>query len=150
MLAVCGACGDKSVGPFTPEFVNNTDDFSFQVTKARGLSSTYFFQWQITVAQAGVSQTSSISAGSGSITLQDDNGAVVYTSDLAQSGDFVTNGGPAGNWTIRITFTNMTGTVAVRLLKYVPPPPSLNPNPTIELPRGTTDLVNPPLKLARK
>jgi hypothetical protein len=114
-----GACGDGNVlGPDNQvEVTNNADDFAIQATALDNISQTLVYEWQMSGTSANVDQSGSVSAGSGTLTILDDDGAQVYTRSLSQTGTFQTDAGSAGTWTIRVVLDGMSGVLNVRVQK---------------------------------
>jgi len=112
------ACGSDRSNPLSPavqpEIINNTDAFSFQVTGVSNASATLDYTWQNTGTVATVNQSASISAGSATLIIRDAAGTQVYSRSLSDNGTFSTSAGTAGTWTIRVVFTNTSGTVNFR------------------------------------
>ena len=112
------ACGSNRSDPLSPavqpEIINNTDAFSFQVTGVSNASATLNYNWQNTGTVATVNQSASISAGSATLIIRDAAGTQVYSRSLSDNGTFSTSAGTAGTWTIRVVFTNTSGTVNFR------------------------------------
>jgi len=112
------ACGSNRSDPLSPavqpEIINNTDAFSFQVTGVSNASATLDYTWQNTGTVATVNQSASISAGSATLIIRDAAGTQVYSRSLSDNGTFSTSAGTAGTWTIRVVFTNTSGTVNFR------------------------------------
>lgn len=125
MLSV--ACGDDAddnpVGPGTttgsgtgtePAITNATDDFQYQLNTSN-FSTNGGYTWRNTGTSARVTNTSSISSGSGTLQIRDAGGRIVYTKSLTEAG--TTEVGPSGDWRIDITPTNVTGTINLRIQK---------------------------------
>lgn len=114
-----GACSDSNVlGPDNQlEVTNTADDFAIQATALDNISQTLVYEWQMTGTTANVDQSGTVSAGSGTLTILDDNGTAVYTRSLAQTGSVQTDPGTAGTWTIRIVLDGMSGVLNVRVQK---------------------------------
>lgn len=112
------ACGSDRSDPLSPavqpEIINNVDAFSFQVTGVSNASATLNYSWQNTGTVATVNQSASISAGSATLIIRDAAGTQVYSRSLSDNGTFSTSAGTSGTWTIRVVFTNTSGTVNFR------------------------------------
>lgn len=107
------ACGDSAgpLAPYDPQIVNVTDNFSFQVTNVSNITWTYTYRWQNTGDSATVNQATNGTAGSASLTVLDKNGTQLYSQSLTGNGTFGMTKGVAGSWTIRVQFTNYSGTI---------------------------------------
>lgn len=115
------ACGNNVLNPnFEPEISNVVDTFQFQATDITGVSQTLSFTWQNGGAAANINQSSSLSKGSATLTINDAEGIEIYRNDLGENGTFATNEGLAGNWTINVTLSNLRGTINFRAEKRTP------------------------------
>jgi hypothetical protein len=114
------ACGGQTIVRFEPEIRNLTDSFEFQVTAAQNVNQNLQYNWENTGTEGNVDQASSISKGSADLTIRDAQDTVVYTSSLAANGTFVTNAGVAGSWKIRVSLSNLDGTLNFRVQKRTP------------------------------
>lgn len=122
ILAACAtalamAACSNSLAPFEPEIANVTDSFQFQVTGTQNLTTTREYTWQNTGTTANVNQASAVTAGSATLTILDSQGAQVYSKNLADNGTFQTSTGVAGEWKIRIAFSDLHGTINFRVQK---------------------------------
>lgn len=107
-------CAEINVtGPrIEPGVVNTTDSFVFQAAGLRNVTQTTEYVWRNTGTVANVTQNSSITSGTAILRIRDNSGAQVYSNSLAATGTVATSAGVAGNWTIEVAFTNVTGTVS--------------------------------------
>jgi hypothetical protein len=125
MLSV--ACGDDAsdslAGPGTttgsgtgtePAITNATDDFQYQLNTSN-FSTNGGYTWRNTGTSARVTNSSSISSGSGTLQIRDSGGRIVYAKSLTEAG--TTEVGPAGDWRIDVTPSNVTGTINFRIQK---------------------------------
>ena len=112
-IAIAAACGDSTgpLAPFQPQINNLTDNFSFQATGVTNVTWTYTYRWTNTGDSATVNQATTITGGSATLTILDKNGMQVYSQSLSANGTFGMTKGLAGSWTIRVVFTNYSGTV---------------------------------------
>jgi hypothetical protein len=112
-----GACDSgTALGPDNQlEVTNDADDFAVQATALDNVSETLTYTWTMTGTVADVDQSGSVSGGSGTLTILDDEGTEVYSRNLAQTGTFETDAGIAGDWTIRIVMDGMSGVLNVRV-----------------------------------
>ena len=112
------ACGSDSNSPTAPgvepEIVNNPDAFEFQVSEADDYTGTLSYQWKNSGELANVDQSSNIEPGQAVLTLLDSNGTVVYSRDLAEDGSTASDAGVAGDWSVRVICTGLSGTVNFR------------------------------------
>ncbi len=119
LLVALNACGGDSTGPgLEPEVTNVADDFQLQVSALSNESLTRQYTWSNSGTTANVTQ-SPAGAGTGTATLiiRDNAGAEVYRRSLSENGTFVTSGGAAGTWTVRIEVTSYSGTLNFRAQK---------------------------------
>jgi len=113
------ACGDSTgpLAPYDPQIVNVTDNFSFQVTNVSNITWTYTYHWQNTGDSATVNQATNGTAGSAILTVLDKNGTQLYSQSLSGNGTFGMIKGVAGSWTIRVQFSNYSGTIDFNVQK---------------------------------
>jgi len=117
-LAGCGSNPTTAPTPgIQPQIVNNTDDFSYQVSNVGDYSGTTTYWWQNTGISANVNQSTTVSAGSMTLVIRDASGTQVYSRSLADNGTFVTADGVAGLWTIQVVYASSSGTVNFRAQK---------------------------------
>ena len=119
MFAVVLGCGSSTppVAPlsaFQPEIVNNPDNFQFQATAVENVTATVQYTWSNSGAQASINHSSAVDSGTTVVQLFDANNTEVYNSALLASGTPSTTAGTAGNWRIRVTLTNVYGTLNFR------------------------------------
>jgi hypothetical protein len=121
MLALSAACGggaDNATAPrYQPQVVNLQNDFAFQVTTLQNVSDNVQYTWKNDGTSASVNQSPSNLSGSVSLVILDAAGTQVYSRSLADNGTFMTAAGTAGNWTVRIRFSQASGAVNFRLQK---------------------------------
>lgn len=108
------ACSDP-LAPYQPEVTNAPGNFQFQATAMQSVTLTRDYTWSNSGTRANVDQSSAITGGTAVLTVRDAQGTQVYTSNLTTGGSTTTSAGTAGNWTIRIVFTTVSGTVNFRL-----------------------------------
>jgi hypothetical protein len=119
-LIAAGGCGGKNVltnPAFQPEIVNLTDSFSLQATNVTGVTQTIQWTWQNTGTNAVIDHSSMITGGTAIMTILDSNGVQLYMEPLAQSGNPNIGSGAPGGWVIRLTLTNVSGTLNFRVQK---------------------------------
>lgn len=112
-LVWVAACGDGPTAPgIQPQITNNTDAFSYQVTGIQGFSGTYSYTWQNTGTLAKITHASDAGpTGSATLTVQDANGTLVYSGQLATSGQPLSSpAGVAGAWTIKLVYSGYSNT----------------------------------------
>lgn len=116
VLAACG--GSNATAPrYQPQVVNLTNDFAFQVTALNNVSDDIQYVWRNDGTTANVNQSPSNLSGTVTLVIVDAAGTQVYSRSLAQNGTFTTTAGAAGNWTVRVHFSNASGAVNFRLQK---------------------------------
>jgi hypothetical protein len=118
-VALALACGDGSgpLAPYQPQISNVTDNFQFQATDVSAITWTYTYQWLNTGDSATVNQATTVSSGSAVLTISDSTGAQLYSQSLAANGTFGMVKGIHGHWTVKVQFTNYSGTVNFRVQK---------------------------------
>jgi len=118
-LALAAACGNSTgpLAPFQPQINNVADDFQFQATGVTNVTWTFTYVWTNTGDSATVNQATTVTAGSATLTILDKNGTQLYTQSLSANGTFGMTKGAAGSWTVRVVFTNYSGTVNFRAQK---------------------------------
>ncbi|MGD8496234.1 MAG: hypothetical protein PVF05_08585 [Gemmatimonadales bacterium] len=115
--AACGG-GDSLTNPqFQPEIVNNVDSFELQATGITDVSEVRVYTWTNTGTTASVDKSTTLTAGSGTLTILDADGQQVYSGPITNDGSSSTQAGTAGDWTVRVVLTNASGTVNFRVQK---------------------------------
>lgn len=122
IVGLVGACSSDPVSPgLEPQITNLVDDFGYQVSDVQNYSSTDSYTWQNTGTDATVDHSTSLTSGSASLVILDGAGTQVYSRALDASGSFATATGTAGNWTIRIVYSETTSpAVNFRVQKATP------------------------------
>jgi hypothetical protein len=112
------ACSSStSLAPFQPQINNVADNFQFQATGVKNVSSTFTYNWSNSGDSATVNQATTVTGGSATLTISDNNGTQLYSQSLSANGTFGMTKGLHGSWTIRVVFTNYSGTVNFRVQK---------------------------------
>lgn len=111
------ACGDDPLAPFEPEVTNAVDNFQFQATGVQNLTLTRDYTWRNTGTLATVNHSTTTTNGSARITILGPNGTQVYDKALAPSLNEQTNASTSGDWIVRVTLTNYSGTMNFRVQK---------------------------------
>lgn len=115
-FALVGCGEDNVIGPENePEVTNNTDSFQWQVTDMTGVTQTLTYTWANTGTTANVDQSASLTNGTATLTITDDQGTEVYSRSLTDDGSFQTNAGTAGDWTVTVDLSEVSGAVNFRL-----------------------------------
>lgn len=122
VLAAIGsvvACGDSTgpLAPFQPQISNAPDNFQFQASGVTNVTYTFTYTWSNSGDSATVNQATTTAGGSVTLTVSDSNGAQLFSQTLGSSGTLGMTKGVHGNWTIKVVFTNYTGTVNFRVQK---------------------------------
>ena len=113
-LAACDS--GNLIGPENQlEVANGTDTFEWQASVLSNVSQTLTYTWANTGTTANVNQASSVDGGSATLRVTDDGGAEVYSRSLSENGSFETDSGSAGNWTVTVTLSGVSGTLNFRL-----------------------------------
>jgi len=122
ILAVASAlaCGKNSTGPlapFEPQINNAPDNFQFQASGVTNVTWTFTYRWSNTGDSATVNHSTTTTGGSATVTILDKNGTQLYSQPLKPTGTEGMVKGVLGLWTIRVVFTNYSGTVNFRVQK---------------------------------
>ena len=112
-------CSKKTnpLAPFQPEITNVQDNFQFQATGVTNITATLDYIWRNSGTTANVNQACTITGGTATLTIFDDSLVQVYTKDLKVNGTDTTFAGIAGHWTIRVSLTDVSGTLNFRVQK---------------------------------
>lgn len=118
-VSISGACDTRiqSVAQLEPQVVNLRNSFNFQAVNLLGVFEDVTYRWQIDGTTATVAQTPTALLGAATVFITDAKGVQVYQRSLAENGNFTTQAGVPGTWTIRLHFADATGDVAVQLAK---------------------------------
>jgi len=114
LATACSNSNEPTVPGTNPEVTNATDNFQLQTSSVTGASTTVTYSWRNTGIAASINQSTTVSAGTMTLTVLDASGAQVYSRSLADNGTYNTLTGTTGNWTIRVVFANASGTVNFR------------------------------------
>jgi hypothetical protein len=136
MIALAGCGVDRVTDPrFEPEIVNSVDNFEFQSTGMEDRTETLQYVWQNTGTTATAYWSTSLTGGSGLLTVLDATGAELFSAPLTTESAGSTNAGTTGAWTIRVLLTNASGTINLSVQKGVGQQPgswlSLAPVPSL-------------------
>lgn len=118
-MAVLAACSNSTgpLAPFQPQISNVADNFQFQATGVTNVTWTFTYNWSNTGDSATVNQSTTVTGGAATLTIYDKNGTQLYTQSLSANGTFGMTKGIAGSWTVKVVFTNYSGTVNFRVQK---------------------------------
>lgn len=118
-LVAAVACGNSTgpLAPFQPQINNAADNFQFQATGVTNVTWTFTYTWSNTGDSATVNHSTTTTGGSATITILNSNGTQLYSQPLKPSGTEGMTKGLAGTWTIKVVFTNYSGTVNFRVQK---------------------------------
>jgi hypothetical protein len=112
------ACGDDNPTGSDDSIVTiEVDNFLFKATELTDSTDTFSYRWDNSGTLADINQSSTITAGGAMLTVFDADSIQVYAHDLGEDGDFVSDAGAAGKWTVHVAFTDLTGSVTFRLRK---------------------------------
>jgi hypothetical protein len=119
ICTVVAACGSSTgpLAPFQPQINNLPDNFQFQATGVTNVTWTYTYTWSNSGDSATVNQATTVTGGSATLMISDNNGTQVYSQSLSANGTFGVTKGLHGTWTIKVVFTNYSGTVNFRAQK---------------------------------
>ena len=117
--AVLASCKSSTgpLAPFQPQINNAADNFQFQATGVSNVTWTYTYTWSNSGDSATVNQSTTVTGGSAVLTILDHNSSQVYSQSLSANGTFGMLKGLHGSWTVRVAFTNYSGTVNFRVQK---------------------------------
>ena len=118
-LVLAVGCSNSAgpLAPYQPQINNVPDNFQFQATGVTNVTWTYTYTWSNSGDSATVNQATTITGGSATLTISDNNGTQLYSQSLSGNGTFGMTKGVHGNWTINVVFTNYAGTVNFRVQK---------------------------------
>ena len=118
-IAVLAACGNSTgpLAPFQPQISNVADNFQFQATGVTDVTWTFTYNWSNSGDSATVNQATTVAGGAATLTIYDKNGTQLYSQSLSANGTFGMTKGVAGSWSIKVVFTNYSGTVNFRVQK---------------------------------
>ena len=102
-ITACSDSDSPTAPGVEPEIVNNPDAFQFQVSEVDDYTGTLSYRWENSGELANVDQSSNIEPGQAILTLLDSSGT-----------------GIAGDWSVRVICTGLTGTVNFRAEKRTP------------------------------
>lgn len=117
-LLTVSQCSDNSLAPFQPEITNAPDNFQLQATDVKNRTTTLTYTWSNSGAQASVDHSTTTSAGSARLVIEDAGGATVYDHSLVPSLNDTTTTGAPGAWKIRLILNKYSGTLNFRVQKY--------------------------------
>lgn len=116
---LAAACGSSTgpLAPYQPQIANVPDNFQFQASGVANVTWTYTYTWSNSGDSATVNQATTITGGSAVLTISDNNGTQLYSQSLSGNGTFGMTKGLHGTWTIKVAFTNYSGTINFRVQK---------------------------------
>lgn len=98
------------VAPYAPTVKDTVNYFEYSVP-VNGVTTTSRYFWETTGTAATVNLMSTVTAGSATITIFDDDSAAIFTHALDGSGPVGTGSGSAGFWRIQVELTNTSGSL---------------------------------------
>lgn len=118
-LLVISCSGDKTnpLASFQPEIYNVPNNFQFQATDLKNVSTTVSYGWQNDGQQATVDHSSAVSGGSAYVDIYDADDSLVYSHALVPSIQETTQVGTAGTWRIVVRIDHCSGTLNFRVQK---------------------------------
>jgi hypothetical protein len=96
--------------PYTPVVKDTVDYFEYTVP-VNGVTTTSRYFWETTGTVAKVNLIGGVTGGTATVTIADDDSAVIFTHALDGSGVVGTGVGNAGLWNIRVELTNAKGSL---------------------------------------
>ncbi len=118
VLVACGGGGNALAPQFQPQVTNAQDNFQLQTTGISNITQTLTYTWQNSGISADINQACAITGGTAVVTILDANGTAVYSGDLVNNGTFVSATGITGPWTIKVSLSNVSGTLNFRVQKH--------------------------------
>jgi len=119
LLASAGAC--DSTGPETLENVRNqTDDFRFDLPRQGDFSGMFRYTWSNTGNAATIDLGPVPESGIGTLTIQDNANAIVFSGSILEAGTFTSEAGAAGDWTVNVILVRIVGELTFRVRKATP------------------------------
>ena len=101
--------------PFDTQVINLRNDLALQITGLEDATSDLEYTWQNDGTAASVTQSPTLLTGTAVLFVLDGAGMQVYQRSLAENGTFTTTAGVAGNWTVKVHFSEANGAVTFRL-----------------------------------
>lgn len=98
------------ISPYVPVVTDSLDYFEYSAP-VNGVTATSRYFWPTTGTAATVNLMSAVTAGTATITIVDDDSALIFSHALDGSGPVGTGSGPAGFWRIVVTLTDARGTL---------------------------------------
>ena len=116
-LALLVGCGgnDATAPRYQPQVTNIANSFAFQVTGLQAVTDNIVYTWRNDGTTANVNQSPAGLQGTATLVVTDAGGQQVYSRALTENGTFVTAAGTSGNWTVRVQFSNASGTSSFSL-----------------------------------
>lgn len=113
-------CGNSSTSPgVEPEILNSSESFEFQVSQVRNYTRTLQYTWSNPEIAANLDESASLTGGLVQITVLDADATVVHDEPLTD-GSMATSDGVPGDWTVRVRFSEASGTFNFRLQPRTP------------------------------
>lgn len=107
----CGSDTNKLSDFDIDTLQNQTNTFELQVNNIKEVEDNISYTWTNEGTKAKIELSSTLSSGSGTITVKDAAGTTVYSSDITLDGTFDTEIGASGSWTIQVKLSEATGTL---------------------------------------
>lgn len=102
-------CTDP-VAPYVPTVKDTLNYFEYSVP-VNGVTTTSRYFWETTGTAATVNLMSTATGGTATMTIFDDDSAVIFTHAVDGSGPVGTGSGTAGFWRIVVALTDAKGTL---------------------------------------
>ncbi|MDH3298369.1 MAG: hypothetical protein OEM96_08870 [Gemmatimonadota bacterium] len=117
LLVGCGSDATSPLDAFQPEISNVVDNFQLQASDVVDVAGILEYSWTNTGTVATVDHSTTVSAGSVRVIIEDAAGSVVYDAALEASKNEATGTGQSGDWTIRLILVDYDGTLNFRVQK---------------------------------
>lgn len=101
---------NEFVEPYTPAVTDSLNYFEY-AAPVTGVTTTSRYYWETTGTAATVNLMSTLTAGTATVSIADDDSARIFSHALDGSGPMDTGSGTAGFWRIIVELTNASGTL---------------------------------------
>lgn len=98
------------VAPYSPTVTDTLNYFEYAAPVA-GVTTTSRYFWETSGTAANVNLLNTVTSGVATITIVDDDSALIFTHALDGSGVVGTGSGAAGFWKITVALSNASGTL---------------------------------------
>ena len=111
-LAISCGSNDATAPEYQPQVANTPNlAFGFQATGLQNVDDVVYYTWSVASGNAVIHPATSTTGGSITLRIRDAQGTTLYNGDVPASGDITPPPGARGDWKIRLTLVNYTGTI---------------------------------------